>query len=182
MKHLAIGLIFLMIFPAALGIMMPGCSRPGMNVGEKLPNLKFFDSDAKKVEIRDYARPGKLLLIHFWGAACCLTYSAPTFRSVSSIHDAEGLYGVTVVSVNLDYSPSQARRIANDLDIRHPVLNDTDSVFYRAEPSLKNVFPLALIILVDDNGVIRGKMMGPQLFPAINDLISQAKNIPGKQR
>jgi hypothetical protein len=171
MKNRAVAWGFAVIF--VLG--MAGCSRIGMNAGEKLPALMLFDSTGKKVGIHEYILPGKTLLLHFWGAACCLTYSKPTFRAVSEIHKSKLYMDVTVVSVNLDYSPEIVAEITKDLDVRHPVLNDKDSGFFRTEPSLKNVFPLALILVVDDSGIIRGKMMGPQLQPAIKDLINLAR-------
>ena len=61
------------------------------------------------------------------------------------------------------------------------MLNDRDSLFYKAEPRLKFFFPLALILVVDGKGVIQSRMMGPQLLPAIKDLLLQAKETGGRR-
>lgn len=170
MKNLTARWAFLLI----LATVIPGCAKTGMNAGEAMPNLEFYDFAGNRTALVEFFRPGKLLLVHFWGAACCLTYSKPTFRAVSEVHESGAFSDVTVLSVNLDYPPKRVRKIMTELDIRHPVLNDRDGVFYEQVPALKNVFPLALILVVDGDGRIRGKMMGPQLFPAISDLVRQA--------
>ena len=63
--------------------------------------------------------------------------------------------------------------------ITHPMLIDKDSSYYRAEPKLQFFFPLAMILVVDENGVIQGKLLGPQLLPSIKDLLAQARQRMG---
>ena len=153
---------------------LSGCFQTGLNVGEKMPDLFFFDVSGNKIRIYDHIEPKKRLLLHFWGAACCLTYSIPTIQSVSEIHKDESFKDVHVVSVNLDYTAPKVERIASELDITHPMLIDKESSYYRAEPKLQFFFPLAMILVVDENGVIQGKLFGPQLLPSIKDLLAQA--------
>ena len=163
------------LFIALLCFIFLGCSKAGMNEGEKLPNLLLYDMEGEKVALFDHLGHDGLLLLHFWGAACCQTYSEPTLLAVSKIDKMKNRRDVSVVSVNLDYKADRVRRIIRDLGISQIMLNDRDSSFYNAEPKLKFFFPLCLILVVDENGIIKGRMMGPQLLPAIEDLISQAK-------
>ena len=159
-----------------------GCAETGMNEGEAMPDLALYDMEGNRAELLDYIRHDGLLLLHFWGAACCQTYSEQTLLVLSKINSLENSKNMTVVSVNLDYSEDRVRRIIGNLNITQTMLNDKDSSFYRAQPKMKYFFPLCLILVVDGNGVIQGRMMGPQLLPAINDLISQAKAEGGKKR
>ena len=147
-----------------------------MNKENPLPNLVLYDMEGKRVELFKFVRDEKLLLLHFWGAACCQTYSEPTLLAVSKINALEDFNNVTVVSVNLDYKTARVSRIIDELKLTHTMLNDRDSSFYKAEPKLKFFFPLCLLLVVDGKGVIKGRMMGPQLLPAILDLLSQAEN------
>ena len=157
-------------------LLFPGCQKSHLNINETLPDFTFYDADGRPVRIYDYLSPEKRLLIHFWGASCCLEYSVPTMKAVTEI-DQSGAYGhVTVVSVNLDYPQRKVQRIIKEMKISQPVLNDTDDLFYKKEPKLKNVFPLALILVVNDKGIITKKMMGPQLMPAIAELLDKPNN------
>ena len=175
MKRFIAILLALLLISSGLA----GCSRTGLNVGEKMPDLLFYDTAGNRVTVYDYIEPKKWLLIHFWGAACCLTYSAHTIKSVSEIHKDRRIKDVRVVSVNLDYPPPKVERIASELGITHPMLNDKDASYYRAEPKLKFFFPLAMILVVDENAVIQGKLFGPQLMPSIKDLLAQARQRAG---
>lgn len=150
------------------------CGSTGMEVGDKLPALAFFDLDGNEVSVHDYIERDKVLLLHFWGAACCLTYSVPTMKAVSAVAADEKLRGVTVVSVNLDYQVPRVLRVSRELNISHPMLNDRTSAYYRELPQIQFFFPLAVLYAVDGEGVIRGKLEGPQLEPAIRELIGRA--------
>jgi len=152
-----------------------GCSRPPIRDGDKFPRMVFYDAVGKKVGIYDYAGPDRLLLIHFWGAACCMTYSEPTIRAVAGVHAGREFDNVAVVSVNLDYKESRVRRIRQKMGPGHPLFNDRDGCFYKAYPKLRYFFPMSLILLVDEEGIIRGHIMGPQLLPAISDLIRRSQ-------
>jgi hypothetical protein len=163
---------------AAISIILAliGCSSRGLEVGNKLPDLTFYDLDGNKVKIYDYIKPGKILLLHLWGAACCLTYSVPTSKAVGEIAAHEGQDWVTVVSVNLDYPIPKVRRIVKEQGFIHTMLNDKDGSYYRAEPGFKLFFPLAIILAVDDKGIIRAaKLKGHQLTPAIRELLELAR-------
>lgn len=154
-----------------IGLFVVGCSPGGMEVGDSLPNLHFYDLDGNKVSIYDYIEPGKVLLLHLWGAACCLTYSIPTTKAVKEIASDGDYNWVTVVSVNLDYPISRVRRIAEELGISHTMLNDMDGRYYYVEGEFRLFFPLAIILAVDDNGIVRGRLQGHQLAPAIRELL-----------
>ena len=154
-------------------LLVSGCQRSHLNIDDTLPNFTFYDQKNQKINIYDYLHPGKQLLVHFWGAACCLEYSIPTMKAVAEINQSKSYGHVTVVSVNLDYPNKKVHRIIKALRISHPVLNDPEDVFYAHEPKLKNVFPLALILVVDEKGAIKEKIMGPQLLPAIAELIEK---------
>ena len=160
-----------MVIVAVLSV--SGCSETALNVGEKLPNLVFYDLDENRVSVFNYMEPGKKLLIHFWGAACCLNYSIPTIEAVSLIGKSEKFKKIEVVSVNLDYPIPKVRRIVRELDVAHTMLVDMDASYYRAEPKLRFFFPLALILVVDEKGIIQGKLMGPQLLPSIAEILAK---------
>ena len=153
-----------------------GCTSRGISVGDKLPNLVFCDLNGNKVRVYDYIQPEKVLLLHFWGAACCLTYSVPTTKAVANIDAIKQFDWVTVVSINLDYPLPRVRRIVKELRLTHRMLTDKYSNYYRAEPKLQFFFPLALILAVDDKGIIRGRLKGPQLEPAIQELVITSRD------
>ena len=154
-------------------LLVCGCQGSNLNINDPLPDFTFYDQQNQPVHIHDYFQPGKLLLVHFWGAACCLEYSVPTMKAVAKIHQTEKYEHVTVISVNLDYSKKKVQRIIKAHGISHLLLNDPDDLFYKHEPKLENVFPLALILVVDEKGTIKKKIMGPQLLPAIAELIEK---------
>jgi hypothetical protein len=151
------------------------CGSTGMEVGDKLPALAFYDLGGNEVSVCDYIERDKVLLLHFWGAACCLTYSMPTMKAVSAVAVDEKLRGVTVVSVNLDYQAPRVLRVSRELNISHPMLNDRTSAYYRELPQIQFFFPLAVLYAVDGDGIIRGKLEGHQLEPAIRELIRRAQ-------
>lgn len=171
MKRFSGRLMVILVF----ALTVSGCSRAGLDVGERLPNLVFYDPDGNKVRIYQYVEPGKKLLIHFWGAACCLTYSIPTIQAVSSIHKSGRVMDVNVVSVNLDYATPKVRGIVRELGIDHPMLIDKDASYYRADPKLRLFFPLALILVVNDKKIVQARITGPQLLPSIQEALEQAR-------
>ena len=167
MKALAVAMAtWLSLMPA-----ISGCRQSNIHVDARLPDLTFTDMAGNPVRIQSFLEPGKLLLIHFWGAACCRTYSGQTLEAIAELRQSKKFDHVTMVSVNLDDPETKVRRIMKDYRMVHPVLNDPDNAFYQWEPRLKNTFPLALFVVADENGIIRKKMTGPQLGPSIADLL-----------
>ena len=153
-----------------------GCTKSHLGVNDRLPNFTFYDTDSQPVKIYNFLAPGKLLLLHFWGAGCCLTYSVPTMNAVTAIDRSSEYRHVTVVSVNLDYPAGKVQRAVNSHGVTQMVLNDTEDQFYDAAPELENVFPLAMILVVDDQGIIQNKILGPQLLPAISELVARPRS------
>jgi peroxiredoxin len=160
----------------AVSILFSGCINTGMEVGQKVPDFFFYDLNGKKVRIYDHLNHKKILLLHFWGAACCFTYSAQTIKAVSSIYQFDEFDDVEVISVNLDYPSPKVKKITDELQIKHLMLTDRDSLYYLKEPELKFFFPLALILAVDEKGIIRGKLKGPQMIASIEEVLLSARN------
>lgn len=165
-----------LVFITALLFILSGCTMSGMEIGQKLPELFFYDLNGTKVSVYDYLNHKKVLLLHFWGAACCLTYSAQTIKAVSSIYESNEFDNVEVISINLDYPEPKVRTIVKELGIKHLMLVDKDSSYYQKEPELKFFFPLSIILVVDENGVVQGKLKGPQLISSIKEILLYTGN------
>jgi hypothetical protein len=55
------------------------------------------------------------------------------------------------------------------------MLNDHGGSYYKAEPEVKFFFPLALILAVDDDGIIREELKGNQTKQAICELLELSR-------
>ena len=99
--------------------------------------------------LRLWEHRGQVVMVNFWASWC-----GPCRQEMPLLDQLQKRYspaGFTVLGVNVEQDPSQARRLLKQLNISFPILFDTDSVVSK----LYDVNAMPVTVLVDRDGKMR---------------------------
>lgn len=92
---------------------------------------------------------GEVVLINFWASWC-----GPCRQEMpilSELHDKYKAMGFTVLGINVEQNPGEARKLLKELPVSFPVLFDSDSTVSRQY----DVVAMPSTVLVDRDGNVR---------------------------
>ena len=141
-------------FVFALLVLLAGCyggSRPP-RIGTAAPDFSVQDSD-RKVELRDFR--GKILVLNFWATWC-----PPCVEEMPSlVQMQQKLKGkdITVVGVSVDADADAYHRFLKDHGVDFLTVRDPD----QKSNNLYGTFKFPETYIIDRNGVVRRKFIGP---------------------
>jgi peroxiredoxin len=157
----AIGLLL------ALGF-LGGCysgSHPGQ-IGSAAPDFTVQDSD-HKVTLSQFR--GKVVVLNFWATWCppCIEETPALVRMTARMKDK----GVVVLAVSIDEDDAAYHRFLKDYSVNMITVRDEA----RKASNLYGTFGWPESYIIDRNGVIRRKFIGPVEWgsPEIIDYLSK---------
>ena len=145
-------------------------SEEGIEVGKKLPQIAFTDSQGMEVGFSDYA--GQNLIINSWAAWCpfCIN-EMPDLQKASDEND-----DVTILFIHRTKTEpfSAGERFLNEFaeegtPITDPILLDPDDSFYATFFG----FGMPVSMFVDKEGIIKFKKVGPMDLNEVRDNIEK---------
>jgi len=161
MKHLP---LLIAVAVLSLGIMITGCSNDTpktATVGQPAPNFTLPDLDSDSVSLEDFK--GRPMLINFWKINCapCLS-EVDHLQATYEKYDSEEL---VLLTINVSDGSGTIKQFQQDNELTFPVLLDTEGKAIRlyAIPGVPTTF------LIDADGIIRNKIIGPFDSPASID-------------
>ncbi|KMM36280.1 hypothetical protein AB986_18790 [Alkalihalobacillus macyae] len=142
----------------------------GTEVGDKAADFNLTTLDGEKVSLSDYK--GKPVFLNFWATWCppC-EEEMPDIQSFADAHREE----VTVLSVNFTKFEPDKEAIpafveANEL--RFPILMDREGT---VGENLYKVISMPTSFMVDGEGVIREKRVGPLTLDEMENWLDEVK-------
>jgi peroxiredoxin len=151
-----------------LSLFLTGCysnSRPPLS-GTPAPEFTVQDSD-RKVTLSDFK--GKILVLNFWATWCppCVDEMPSLVQMQKRMLDK----GVTVLAVSVDADGSSYHRFLRNHDINLLTVRDPD----QKSNNLYGTFKFPETYIVDRNGIVRRKFIGPVDWnqPDILDYLSK---------
>lgn len=93
------------------------------------PDFRLPDQDGQPVALGAQYRGGHVLLVFYRGSWC--PFCVSELRGLGTVSDALLRSGVRIVAVSVD-EPAQARRAADRLDLKFPLLSDRERSVVRA--------------------------------------------------
>lgn len=157
----AIGVVIVLGFLA-------GCysgSRPG-HIGSQAPDFTVQDAD-HKITLSQFR--GKVVVLNFWATWCppCIEETPSLVRMTARMKDK----GVVVLAVSIDDDDAAYHKFLKDYDVNMITVRDGE----RKASSLFGTFGWPESYIIDRNGVIRRKFIGPVEWnsPEIIDYLSK---------
>ncbi len=144
-----------------------------LNVGDKAPELSFFDPEGKKRNLSDLK--GKMVLIDFWASWCrpCRNENPNVVRTYEKFHNSsfKNAEGFEVFSVSLDRTKGDWIK-AIEVDNLKWENHVSDLKFWSSEGAkIYNVTSIPSTFLIDGEGIIVAKgIRGNQLERALQSL------------
>jgi peroxiredoxin len=129
-------IILLLALPAAAGTLSGAA-----------PDFTLKSHAGNNVRLSEHR--GEVVLINFWASWC-----GPCRQEMPLLDELHNRYkalGFTVLGVNVEEDPRQARRLLEDMAVSFPVLFDDRSVVSKAY----DVIAMPSTVLVDRNGQMR---------------------------
>ena len=123
-----------------------------MSACQKQPDFQYADGKAGNYD--DFS--GKWLVINYWATWC-----KPCIEEIPELNKLSQRADIQVVGINFD-RPQQAvlQTQIQELNIQFPVLQANAHTHYQFDyPS-----SLPMTVIIDANGNIRHKLLGPQTF------------------
>jgi peroxiredoxin len=144
------------------GSQSPGTAAPLVN--HIAPNATLVDLHNKRVALSSWR--GKVVVLNFWYVACqpC-QYEMPALQKV---YDAEFSKGLVIVGINTSDDAATITKFLKDLGISYPVLRD---IAQRTTIEY-GIVDTPTSFIIDRNGVIRYKVIGPLDKTTLNHDIS----------
>ena len=133
-----------------LGTMLAGAlvtPASGSNRMEAAPDFSLMNRNGEMVTLSEFR--GQVVLINFWATWC-----APCRKEMPYLEQIYQRYerlGVTLLGVNVEDGPEEAKAFLKETPVTFPVLFDTD----KTVSSLYGVEAMPTTILVDRQGKIR---------------------------
>ncbi|WP_027965033.1 redoxin domain-containing protein [Halalkalibacillus halophilus] len=125
----------------------------GLDLGSEAPDFELETLEGEIVQLSDYR--GQKVMINFWATWCppCRA-EMPDMQSVYEDEEVE------ILAVNLSSTEAARSDVVNfvdDFGLTFPILLDK----YEEVANLYEISPVPTSYLVDTNGVIQFKMIGP---------------------
>lgn len=119
--------------------------------GNRYSNFKCKDSDGKEVQLSDFVKPGRMLLIDFWASWCgpCIQELGFIKRLYKDYHDK----GLDIVSVSLDTNKGAWQKAVAKHKLPWPQISDLKGFDGEAAKAYA-VSAIPFIILIDGDGNI----------------------------
>jgi cytochrome c biogenesis protein CcmG, thiol:disulfide interchange protein DsbE len=134
--------------------LLPGCytgSHPS-RVGSAAPDFTVQDSD-RKVTLRQFR--GSVVVLNFWATWC-----PPCLQELPSMISMQGRMrakGVTVLAVSIDVDENMYHRFLKERGVNLLTVRDPE----QKTASLYGTFGWPETYIIDRNGVLRRKLVGP---------------------
>lgn len=149
-------------------VLLSGCyrgSRPP-RIGTAAPDFTIQDAD-RKVSLGQFR--GKVVLLNFFASWC-----APCAEEMPSLVQVQERFqnkGVTVLGVSIDVDSDAYHKFLKDYKIDFPTVRDPD----QKTSSLYGTFKWPETYVIDRNGIVRRKFIGPVEWsqPEIVDFLSK---------
>ena len=128
------------------GILLTTPVTAGVMSGEA-PDFTLKSHSGQNIRLSEYR--GEVVLINFWASWC-----GPCRQEMpllDELHNQYNALGFTVLGVNVEQDPYQARKLLKDMPVSFPVLFDDRSVVSKQY----DVIAMPSTVLVDRNGNMR---------------------------
>jgi len=140
--------LFIKQFIATLltGILLVMPVTAGVMSGEA-PDFTLKSNSGQNIRLSELR--GEVVLINFWASWC-----GPCRQEMPVLDELHNQYkalGFTVLGVNVEENPQQARKLLKDMPVSFPVLFDDSSVVSKQY----DVIAMPSTVLVDRNGNMR---------------------------
>jgi cytochrome c biogenesis protein CcdA/peroxiredoxin len=138
----------------------------GTNVGDIAPNFNTFTAAGQSASLQDYR--GQTVLLNFWATWCgpC-RIEMPEFQDAYDAHRDDGF---TILAVNNQETAQQVQDFADELSLTFPLLMDLqgDIQFQYGVVNYPSTY------LINPDGVITNRHLGPLTADAIEEMINEA--------
>ena len=153
---------------ACLSLALTGCysgSRPP-RIGSNAPDFTVQDAD-HKVTLSEFR--GKVVVLNFWATWCppCVEETPSLVQMQQRMKDK----GVEVLAISLDVDEGAYRKFLKDYRVDLLTVRDADE----KSNSLYGTFKFPETYIIDRNGVLRRKFVGPVDWntPEITDYLGK---------
>ncbi|WP_283152999.1 redoxin domain-containing protein [Guptibacillus hwajinpoensis] len=142
----------------------------GTEVGDKAADFNLETLDEEEVSLSDYE--GEPVFLNFWATWCppC-EEEMPDIQKFADVHGEE----VTVLSVNFTkYEPKKEAipKFVESHELRFPVLMDQEG---KVGENLYQVISMPTSFMIDEEGIIREKRVGPLTLKDMETWLDQVK-------
>jgi cytochrome c biogenesis protein CcmG/thiol:disulfide interchange protein DsbE len=158
------------LFPICLLALFPlsGCdsgSRPS-HIGKTAPDFTLQDTE-RKVTLSQFR--GQVIVLNFWATWC-----PPCVEELPSLINMQGRMkekGVTVLAVSIDVDADAYRRFIKQHQVNFLTIRDPE----QKSSALYGTFGWPETYIIDRNGVVRRKLVGPVDWnsPEVNEFLAR---------
>jgi peroxiredoxin len=128
-----------------------GCEpQRDVKIGESAPVFSSTDIAGEPVSLNQFK--GKIVVIYFWQNSCC----GDSLKLVEPFYSANRHKELAILAVNVGDTKEIVTSYAKGNGLTFTMLTDEHSIIFKQYQALG--FPTILII--DGNGIIRGKILG----------------------
>lgn len=144
--------------------------KTGIEKGSKAPDFKLTTLDNKEVKLSDYK--GKKVILNFWATWCppCKAEIPDLIKFYADFKDKD----VVILGVDLTQSEKSQNAVADfvkSYGINYPVALDVDG----AVSKNYQVSGIPTSYIIDTQGIIRDKVVGPMDFEGMKRMLSSIK-------
>jgi peroxiredoxin len=139
--------------------------------GAPAPDFVLKSLSGENLRLSEYR--GEIVMLSFWASWCgdCRAQ----LRGLADVHDRYRTAGVELLTVSLDGARRQAEDTAAALDVRYPVLLDSDGTV-GAQYAVES---MPTLVLIDRDGIVRDVFTGyrhgaeEQYLERVRDLLRE---------
>lgn len=139
----------------------------GIEKGNLAPDITLQTADGKDVKLSDYR--GKKVILNFWATWC--PPCKAEMPHMEEFYKENQDKGITVLAVNLttgETDPNNVPKFIADYGLTFPVLMDKQG----EAGNLYQAFTIPTSYIIDTNGIIREKIVGPMNKETMQNLTS----------